>query len=423
MHGYIARRVAYGLIVASVLVLVAFSSGVAALERPNALDRRVDALAQSELMSRPAASLVDPARQAAAVRRAHWTMIGWVLIQVFQAAALFYLWSSGSAGALRDWLRRRIRSEWNVRFLFGASLALVARLAALLPSFYLYRVDRVLQLTGDLTRTWAGFWILHTLLAMIVAGSIAAIVLWLVERTHQWYVYTMLGVLAASVGWSYLGPYVQGPGTHATRPIEGALGAQISGMFARAHLVPGPAPVFESVDNSPAAQVVVLGLGIPRHILVSSSAIAADTEPEIEYQIAYELERVAHGDLLTVALIEGGVIIVFSAIAVVIADRIRFRRDDDPLSRLTIVGALLALVYLGAVPVRNAALRSYDFDADRYAVAVTGNPSAAVRALVRASDQRMIEVCPEESATLFLYTAAGIGARVAAINHVPTGCR
>jgi Zn-dependent protease with chaperone function len=80
-------------------------------------------------------------------------------------------------------------------------------------------------------------------------------------------------------------------------------------------------------------------------------------------------------------------------------------------------------VYLGAVPVRNAALRSYDFDADRYAVAVTADPSAAVRALVRASDQRMIEVCPEGSATLFLYTAAGIGARVAAINHVPSGCR
>jgi Zn-dependent protease with chaperone function len=122
------------------------------------------------------------------------------------------------------------------------------------------------------------------------------------------------------------------------------------------------------------------------------------------------------------ALIEGGVIIVFSALAVVIADRIRFRRDDDPLSRLAIVGALLALVYVAAVPVRNAALRSYDFGADRYAVALTGDPAAAVRALVREGDQRMEEVCPEWTATLFLYTAPGIGARVAAINRVPNAC-
>jgi STE24 endopeptidase len=420
VHGYIARRAAYGLIVAAALVLVAFSSGVAAIERPNALDHRVDTLSPSELMTRPAVSLVDPARQAAAVRRVHWTLLGWILIQLFQAAALFYLWSSGSAAALRDWLARRIRSEWNVRFLFGAALALVARLAALLPSFYLYRVDRILQLTAELTRTWAAFWILHTLLGMIVAGLIAATVLWLVGRTHQWYVYTMLGVLAASVGWSYLSSYVQGPVTHEIRPLRAALDVPIRAMFSRAHLA--PVPVLESLDSSPLAQVVVVGWGSSSRILLSHSLIAGDTEPEIEYQIAYELERVAHGDRLTVALIEGGVIIVFAAIAIVIADRIRFRRDDDSLSRLAIVGALLALVYLGAVPARNAALRSYDFDADRYAVAVTGDPSAAVRALVRASDQRMIEVCPEESATLFLYTAAGIGARVAAINHVPSGC-
>jgi STE24 endopeptidase len=205
------------------------------------------------------------------------------------------------------------------------------------------------------------------------------------------------------------------------RPLDSALDAQIRGMFARANLA--PVPVLESLDNSPESQVVVIGSGSNRRIVLTRSLVAADTEPETEYQIAYELERVAHGDLLSVALIEGGVIIVFSAIAIVIADRIRFRRDDDPLSRLAIVGAFLALVYLAAVPVRNAALRSYDFDADRYAVAVTANPSAAVRALVRVSDQRMVEVCPEQFAMLFLYTAAGIGARVTAINHVPSGCR
>jgi Zn-dependent protease with chaperone function len=107
---------------------------------------------------------------------------------------------------------------------------------------------------------------------------------------------------------------------------------------------------------------------------------------------------------------------------VVIADRIRFRRDDDPLSRLAIVGSLLALVYIAAVPVRNAALRSYAFSADRYAVALTGDPAAAVRAIVRDSDQRMEEVCPELSATLFLYVAPGSGARIAAINRVPSAC-
>ncbi|HEY6450408.1 MAG TPA: hypothetical protein VIX60_06995 [Candidatus Cybelea sp.] len=333
----------------------------AASERPSSLDLRVDSLSRSALLSEPATALVDPARQAAAIRRAHWTVVGFVLIQLFEAAALFYLWNSGSAAALRDRLRRRFSREWAVRFWFGAMLALVARVAAFIPSFYLYRVDRTLDLTFELTRIWALYWIFHTIVGMIVAGLIAAIVLWLASRTHQWYAYAIAGVLAVSVAWSYLNP-------------------------------------------------------------VSIARFAGSTPAELIYLNDYVRGYAVHGDHLSIALIEGGIIIVFAALAVVIADRIRFRRDDDPLSRLAIVGTLLALVYLAAVPVRNAILRSYVLDTDAYAVALSDDRAAAVRALVRAGDQRMEEVCPELTAMLFLYTAPGIGARVAAINHIPSGC-
>jgi hypothetical protein len=348
----------YGIALAA-LVLAVLAGGVAAAARPNALDLRVDALTTRALLSEPAARLVDADRQAAAIRRAHWTVFGFVLTQLFEAAALFYLWSSGGAASLRDRLRRRLGNEWQVRFLFGAALALVARIAALAPVFYLYRVDHILGLTTQLTRYWALSWILHTMLAMVIAGIIAAIVLWLVSITHQWYVYAIGAVLAVTVVWSYLSP--------------------------------SRLPTF-----------------------------AGSTALELRYATAFQ-QGVQH-DQLSIALIEGGIIIVFTAIAVVIADRIRFRRDDDPLSRLAIVGALLALTYLAAVPVRNAVQRSYDFADDAYAIAFTDDPASAVRALIRDADQRMVEVCPEQSAMLFLYTAPGVGARVAAINHVSDGC-
>ena len=114
------------------VALLAVPVANAAPIAPNALDRRV-ILLRSALLAEPARSLVDPARQAAAIRRVHWTVFGLVLTQVFAAAALFYLWSSGGAAALRDRLRRRIGPDWLVRFAFGAALALVARLAAFPP--------------------------------------------------------------------------------------------------------------------------------------------------------------------------------------------------------------------------------------------------------------------------------------------------
>lgn len=350
----------YGVSLATlILMLFGFCTTAAVAAQPNALDFRVDALSRGQLMSKSAAQLVDPVRQAAAIRRAHWTVFGFVLTQVFQAVALFYLWSSGGAARLRDLLRRRFRSEWSVRFLFGAALGLVARLAAFLPAFYLYRVDHTLGLTTELTRYWALFWIAHTILAMVIAGFIAAVVLWMVSLTNQWYVYAIGAILAVTVVWSYLSP----------------------SRF---------------------------------------QTFAGSTPAELRYAAAFA-QGVQH-DQLSIALIEGGIIIVFAALAVVLADRFRFRRDDDPLSRLAIVGALLALVYLGAVAVRNGVQRSYDFADDNYAIAFTDDPAGAVRAVIRDGDQRMVEVCPEWSALLFLYTVPGIGARVAAINHVPSRC-
>jgi STE24 endopeptidase len=414
------RRLGY--VIFAVLIFIMLGIGVARadIQRPNSLDRNVDAISQRALMSEPATMLVDSARQNAAMRRVRWTLPGWILMQLFEAAALLYLWSSGRAAAMRDWLMRRIRSQWGVRFAFGAALGLVARLAALLPAFYLYRVERVWGLSVELTRVWAAYWLAHTLLAMIVAGIIAAVVLWLVERTHQWYIYTILATLAVSVGWAYVSPYFQIPRTQ-TALASGELETRLGAVLLKAGM-PGIPVLVETVHSSPIGRAIVTGWGSSHRILLTNTLIEGDTPPEVAYAVAYELGHIVHGDQLSIALIEGGVIIVFAALAVVIADRIGFRRDDDPLSRLTVVGALFAIVYLAAVPVRNAALRSYDLDADRYAVALTADPAAAVRALVRESDQRMEEVCPGIFTAFFLDTHPGVGTRIAAINHVRSGC-
>lgn len=403
------------------LFVAGFGIVSAAFNRPNELDRRVSAISEHALLTLPASALADPDRQAAAKRLADLSLPGWVLMAVFQAAALAYFWRSGAAAALRDRLRRRLRTEWAVRFAFGAALALVARAAAVLPAFYLYRVERLMDLSIELTRLWALFWIAETLLAMLIAGMIATVVLWLVDRTHQWYAYAVVIVLGVAIAWSYASPYFQVPGSRGVQPASAALQAGIGAALARGGVPDAPAFV-ETRFESPLASAVVLGFGSSHRVVLSRSLVAASSVPEIVYRVTYGIEHVIHADPLFFALIEGGIVIIFSAVAVIFADRVGFRRDDDPLSRFALVGALLAVVYLAAVPVRNAALRSYDLDADRYAVALTGDRAAAVRAIVRATDQRMEEVCPETLPGLFLNVHPSAAARIAAINGVPSAC-
>jgi len=389
--------------------------------RPNAIDRQVDAITASALVTQPAAQLVDVERQKAAERLVRYQLPGWILTALVEAGALAYFWSSGGAAALRDRLRRHTSSELLVRFLFGAALATIARVAALLPAFYLYRVERVMGLTDALTRTWGLFWIFHTILAMITAGIIAAFVLWLVERTHQWYVFTIAAILGVSVAWSFASPYFQVPGSGALVPVSGALGNRLHEVAARAGFSGIPILVQPS-RNSPFDRAVVVGWGPSRRIVLAGTLVAAATPDEVAFQTGAAIGDIVLGNPVFIALIEGGIIIVFSALAVVVADRIGFRRDDDPLSRFALVGALLAIVYLAAVPVRNASLRSYDTDADRYAVALTGDKAAGVRSIVRSADQHMIEVCPEMLASSFLYAHPSPARRIALINGVPANC-
>ena len=403
------------------LFLVSFAPACAAVERPNELDRRVDSISAHALLTEPAIAIVDSTRQEAAVRLVHLTLPGFLATALFEAIALAYFWSSGRAAATRDWLRRHVPNEFAVRFAFGAILGLIARLAGLLPAFYLYRVERVMDLSVELTRVWALFWIGHTILAMVVAGLLAALILSLVERTHQWYVYTIVVILAVSLGWSFASPYFQIPGSGAPEPVTGVLGARLHELARRGGLPDLPVLVQKS-NSSPVDRAVIVGLGASRRLVITDTLIAGNTPPEVLFLGGVAIGQIVLGDPIFIALIEGGIVIVFSALAVVIADRIGFRRDDDPLSRLALVGSLLALVYLIAVPVRNASLRSYDLDADRYSVRLTGDRVAAVRALVREADQHIEEVCPEMSATLFLYAHPSPGVRVAAINGVPSGC-
>jgi STE24 endopeptidase len=403
------------------LLFIAVIAVAAAAGRPNELDRAVDAIPNRALLTQPAKTLVDPARQRAAARLVGLKLPGWIVMALFEAAALAYFWSSGNAALLRDRLRRKFRSETSVRFIFGAVLALIARLAALLPAFYLYRVERVMQLSDEQTRVWAGLWVGHTLLAMVIAGLLAAMILWLVDRTPQWYVFTILVVLAASLAWSFTAPYFELPGSAAQLSGDTQLGARMRTLLSRAGFTGMPVFVSGSRDASD-GRAVVVGFGASRRLILPNGLIAGSSQPEVLFLAADAIGQTALGDPMFVAFIEGGIIIVFSALAVVIADRIGFRRDDDPLSRLALVGSLLAVVYLVAVPVRNVSLRSYDLDADRYAVRLTGDRGAAVRALVRHADQRIEEVCPEMLASFFLYTHPSLAIRVTAINGIPSGC-
>ncbi|HLI97764.1 MAG TPA: M48 family metalloprotease [Candidatus Baltobacteraceae bacterium] len=391
--------------------------------RPNALDREVSALSVSALLHSSPAALVDPVRAAASLHLEQFRTTVWIVMMAAQIAVLAYFWSSGSSARLRDWLRARARPEFAVRFCFGALVAGIDRLAAFIPLAVEYRYMRILDLNSILFRSWLVEWIGATLIAMLVAGCIAAVVLWLADRTHQWYLYTIAGVIGFTLLITYANPVAIAPAysyfssVQFTQPLERDL-AQLEGR-AGVHVSVLQQDISRQTHVDSA---YVMGWGATQRVVIADTTLAGSTPAEIRFLFARAIAWIAAADGLHVALVQGGFLVLGTALAVFISDRIGFRRDDDPVSRLALLGAVMGCVYLIAVPFYNGYVRNVDRMTDTAAIALVPDRAAAIRLEVRRSDQALLPLCPNPFVYWYFDARVPPGTRISNLQDQPDYC-
>ncbi len=393
--------------------------------RPNALDRVVSAIPAQALLTQSPYALIDPARAVAAQHFEQFTIPVWLLTIALQIGVLAWFWSSGRSARLRDRLRAVIRSEFWMRFCFGALLALIDRAAAFIPQFLQYRMAWIMGLNDVLTHYWFAGWIVTTAIAMVTAGLLAAIVLGLVDRTHQWYAYTIAGIIGLTLLFTYVQPFAIAPIFSSYRPLpaQGALQADVAMLRQRAGNMPVPVVEELIARRTHAGSSYVIGWGGSQRAVVSDTLVAGETEPELRFIIARSFGWVAANSALHLALILGGMVVLGAALAIFLADRIGFRRDDDPVSRLALVGALLGCVYLVALPFYNGYERNLDTAADQYAISLTGDRVSAIRGAVRGADQALQPICPQLLGYWYFATHPPSGLRIPRLQGRPSACR
>ena len=395
----------------------------AVLGRPNALDAHVTALGAQALLTAPPAALLDAQREAAARRLETFLLPVWAVTLIAQIVVLARFWSTGQSARMRDWMRARIGSEFGVRFCFGAALALIDRLAALIPQAFQYRFMRLMDLNELLFRTWLAHWIVGTFVTMIVVGIAAAIVLGLADRTHQWYLYTIAGVVGFTLAVAYVTPSIIAPATARFTPFVpgAAIRSDVSALERRTGIA---VPVLEEhvSQRTRAGTAYVMGWGGTQRIVLPDTLVAGSTRPELRFLLARSLAWIAANLGLQTALIQSAFIVVGVALSVLIADRIGFRRDDDPVSRLALLGAVIGCVYVVALPFYHGYARRAQFSMDAAALALSGDRVAGVRTVIRNADQALENICPGRFAYWYLTASPSVGERIALLQGRPDVC-
>lgn len=332
-----------------------------------------------------------------------------------QIAAFLYLWASGLAARLRDAMRRRIRSGFVLRAAYGAALVVVGATAAFPAALIRYRVAYIFGLVTERAPAWYADALITTALDAIVVGAIVACVFALVDRTRLWYLYATAGLFVVTLVMAFAEPIVVSPLYNRVTPVppSSAVAAPIRELARRAGIGDAPIGIRNDSLRSDAVAAEVEGVGPTKRIVLGDALIDDATTGEVLVLAAREFGHYAHGDTFRLSLFWTSLFILCTALAVLVADRVAFRRDDDPLARLSLVFAFMGLFALSVTPLYNGYSRNIESRADAYAVGLTGDRASAIRAYVRIADETLAPVCPTRFVRAYFYNSPPIGTRIA----------
>jgi len=413
-------------VIRAVLILLAMCAALAAGPRaatayPTEVDRRVTAIPAGVLLAEPPLRLADSRRQYAARRFRAYGPPLFFFAAFSEIGILFYLWYSGLAARLRDVVRSALRATFAMRFVFGALLTYAAAIAAFPATFLRYRIDYAYGLTNERAANWYVDGLTSATIDACVVGFIVACVFALVDRTRVWYLAAMAGLFVATLLLAFAEPVVVAPLYNRFTPLSSVapVRAPLEALAARAGLGEAPIYVDDISRRRTSIGADIAGFGPTKRIVLGDELIAHATMGEILFLTARELGHYAHGDDFRLSLLWTFLFILCTALAVVCADRVGFRRDDDPLARLALVFAFLGLFGLTVTPLYNAYSRNNESRADAYAVALTHDRASAIRAYVRIADETLAPFCPSRPVRLYFYNSPPIGTRIAKVGgHV-----
>jgi Zn-dependent protease with chaperone function len=359
-------------------------------------DQHVTAISAQTLLHVSAPSLVDPVRQRRARAIADYQDLifgAWALAPI---VAFWWLWQSGQSARLRDILRRRLRAPWLHRGAFGAALGTLATIAALPFAFAGYRIAHSVGLTQQTIPNWFLDELLRLITISLITAILVAVILALVDCTRLWYL-VFIGILyVAAVSVVAVEPVLFSPLTSSEGPASAAVVAQGDAVAHALGTSTVPLVITGTSQRTSALLARTSGMGPFTRILIGDQALQSMTPDERRFLLARQYAHERDHDVLLLTLAGTTLFVFAAALAVLISDRIGFRRDDDPLARLPLVGTFLGIAVLLLYPAFNAIERATEWHADA--------------------------LCGRRTVRWYFESRPPIGSRIAAIGNTPDPC-
>lgn len=292
--------------------------------------------------------------------------------------------------------------------------------------FDLYSTFRIEHAFGFNTQSfglWLGDFAKTIVLGTILYGVLLAGAFSLIETSPRfWWLITWSFFLLVSVFFLYVSPYIIEPLFNTFTPIaDRGLETRIKELMERAGISASRVVSVDASKRSKHSNAYFSGIGSVKRIVLFDTLLASSTTEEILAVLAHEaghwqkkhvLKRLALLELMALAGL-------FLAYLLAQSDRLIaiFLLDRSTLhAKLFLIGFLFSLLSFAIQPLGNWYARKQEAEADRFAVELTGDPSALANALVRISRENLTNLHPHPWYAAYYHSHPAPAQRVATIS-------
>lgn len=233
-----------------------------------------------------------------------------------------------------------------------------------------------------------------------------------------WWAVVTAGYAVVVVVMTGLAPVVLLPIFFKFRPLDRPeLRDRLIALSRRAGVAVSDVCDWRVSDRTKKANAALTGLGRTRRILLSDTLLARYSDDEVEGILAHELGHMVHHDIwrgmaLHTIVTALGLLAASRALAV-LASPLGWT-DVGDVSGLPVLLLTMGAVSLALRPLVNGSSRRMERAADRFSIALTGNPAAFATAIERLGMQNLTEERPSRLAQWFFYSHPPVPERVAA---------
>lgn len=329
-------------------------------------------------------------------------------------------WTGGAVG-----LRRLVETLPGSHTAAGlvawyvAALVMLHEIGAALVGFYGgFELERRYGVSTQTFPQWLADEVKGALISFVLSVVAAAAVLWTIRLLPDWWWLLASLIFAAGLAlMATLAPTVLLPLFYTVRPLSrDELRSRLIALADRAGANVLGAYEWGLGDKTRKANAALTGLGSTRRILVSDTMLADYSDDEIEVVLAHELAHHVHGDIWKSLAFDGVVLLVgfFLASRVLVwsVPRLGLSGPAD-VAGLPLVVLAVGAVFVLTMPLLYARSRAAERRADRFALALTRNPTAFVSAMRRLGQQHLAEERPSRLVQWLFYSHPPLHERIA----------